>query len=130
MNDSLSNRMMEPKKVGVWAEGTHIEAKEYILPEKSPDLSDDIPTIPDVDDLQDILEKEIIVAPVSDRKNMETVNTLAEVGGGITGADGIDAVLEILNKFIPEEELDTADNIWTVDSLLAQLADESPEAAM
>ncbi|KAJ0175866.1 hypothetical protein K1T71_009025 [Dendrolimus kikuchii] len=127
MNDSLSN-VPEPRKVGVWAEGTHIEAKEYTIPRKSPDSSDDIPTIPDLDDLQDILEKEIPKPPISDRKVTETANTLAEVGSGITGsADSIEAVLEVLNSYIPQVELDTSDNVWTVDSLLAQLAEEMQE---
>lgn len=35
-----------------------------MIPKKSPDSSDDIPTIPDLDDLQDILEKEISMPPV------------------------------------------------------------------
>ncbi|XP_022814695.1 uncharacterized protein LOC111348345 [Spodoptera litura] len=127
MNE-LNANVPEPKKVGVWAEGTHIEAKEFVIPKKSPDSSDDIPTIPDLDDLQDILEKEITTPPVSDQKDTETVNTLSEVGGGISGAAGsIEAVLEVLNSYIPQEEMDSADTVWTVDSLLQELAEESQE---
>ncbi|RVE41351.1 hypothetical protein evm_004651 [Chilo suppressalis] len=121
--------MPEPKKVGVWAEGTHIEAKEFVIPKKSPDSSDDIPTIPDLDDLQDILEKEISMPPpMSEHKDRETANALAEVGGGISSSvDGVDAVLDILKSYIPHVEADTADSVWTVDSLLAQLAEENQE---
>ena len=38
--------------------------REFMIPKKSPDSGDDIPTIPDLDDLQDILEKEISMPPV------------------------------------------------------------------
>ncbi|KAI5633867.1 hypothetical protein NE865_13436 [Phthorimaea operculella] len=125
MNDSLNTSMPEPRKVGVWAEGTHIEAKEFIIPKKSPASSDDIPTIPDLDDLQDILEKEISSPPVADRKDTETVSALAEVGGGISGSvEGIEAALEVLKSYIPEVEPEVADTVWTVDSLLQQLADD------
>ncbi|KAH9640011.1 hypothetical protein HF086_008106 [Spodoptera exigua] len=127
MNE-INASVPEPKKVGVWAEGTHIEAKEFVIPKKSPDSSDDIPTIPDLDDLQDILEKEITTPPVSDQKDTETVNTLSEVGGGISGAAGsIEAVLEVLNSYIPQEEMDSADTVWTVHSLVQELAEESQE---
>lgn len=61
----------------------------------------------------------------TDCKDSETANALAEVGGGISGrADSIEAVLQVLKSFIPHEEVDTADSVWTVDSLLTQLADE------
>ncbi|CAB3238817.1 unnamed protein product [Arctia plantaginis] len=129
MNE-LGSSMPETKKVGVWAEGTHIEAKEFMIPKKSPDSSDDIPTIPDLDDLQDILEKEISVPPVTDLKDKETVSALSEVGGGISGtADSIESVLEVLNSYIPEEEMDSADTVWTVDSLLQELAEDTQEPA-
>ncbi|XP_028166373.1 uncharacterized protein LOC114357103 [Ostrinia furnacalis] len=125
MNDSFNSNVPEPKKVGVWAEGTHIEAKEYIIPKKSPDSSDDIPTIPDLDDLQDILEKEISMPPATDRKDTDTVNTLAEVGGGLSASvDSVDSALEILKSYIPQVDMDSADSVWTVDSLLTQLAEE------
>ncbi|XP_049868496.1 uncharacterized protein LOC126368511 [Pectinophora gossypiella] len=128
MNDSLNSNMPEPKKVGVWAEGTHIEAKEFIIPKKSPDSSDDIPTIPDLDDLQDILEKEISSPPIPDRKDKETVSALAEVSGGISGSvEGIDAALEVLKSYIPIVEADVADTVWTVDTLLTQLAEENQD---
>lgn len=131
MNDSFNSNMPEPRKVGVWAEGTHIEAKEFVIPKKSPDSSDDIPTIPDLDDLQDILEKEISMPPTTDRKDRETANALAEVGGGLSGSvDGVDAVLEVLKSYIPNVEIDTADSVWTVDSLLTQLAEENQEPIM
>ncbi|CAG9785861.1 unnamed protein product [Diatraea saccharalis] len=124
MNEYNSN-VPEPRKVGVWAEGTHIEAKEFVIPKKSPDSSDDIPTIPDLDDLQDILEKEISMPPMTGHKDRETANALAEVGGGLCGSvEGVDAVLEILKTYIPDVEADTADSVWTVDSLLTQLAEE------
>lgn len=127
MNE-LNSTIPEPKKIGVWAEGTHIEAKEFVIPKKSPD-SDDIPTIPDLDDLQDILEKEISMPPVLEHKNRETVNTLSEVGGGISSsADSVEAVLEVLNSYIPQEEMDSPDTVWTVDSLLQELAEESQES--
>ncbi|XP_026732902.1 uncharacterized protein LOC113497525 [Trichoplusia ni] len=127
MNE-INSSVPEPKKVGVWAEGTHIEAKEFMIPKKSPDSSDDIPTIPDLDDLQDILEKEISMPPVTDHKDTETVNALSEVGGGISGtADSIEKVLEVLNSYIPQEEMDSADTVWTVDSLLQELAEETQE---
>lgn len=61
----------------------------------------------------------------ADQKDIETVNTLAEVGGAISGStDSIEAVLDILHRYIPDDEPDTADSIWTVDSLLAQLVEE------
>ncbi|CAB3235312.1 unnamed protein product [Arctia plantaginis] len=130
MNE-LGSSMPETKKVGVWAEGTHIEAKEFMIPKKSPDSSDDIPTIPDLDDLQDILEKEISVPPVTDLKDKETVSALSEVGGGISGtADSIESVLEVLNSYIPEEEMDSADTVWTVDSLLQELGEDTQEPAL
>lgn len=54
------------------------------------------------------------------------MNTLAEVGGGLSASvDSVDAALEILKSYIPQVELDTADSVWTVDSLLTQLAEES-----
>ncbi|KAL4710645.1 hypothetical protein ACJJTC_003281 [Scirpophaga incertulas] len=125
MSDS---NIPEPRKVGVWAEGTRIEAKEYNIPKRSPDSSDDIPTIPDLDDLQDILEKEISVPPVTDHKDTETVIALAEVGGGISGSiDSIDGVLDVLKLYIPPVEMESADTVWTVDSLLTQLAEEHQE---
>ncbi|XP_053612581.1 uncharacterized protein LOC128676474 [Plodia interpunctella] len=125
----MADFVPEPKKIGVWAEGTHIEAKEYVIPKKSPDSSDDIPTIPDLDDLQDMFEKEISMPPPPDHKDKETVNALSEVGGGLSGsADGIDAVLAVLNTYIPQVEDDTADSVWTVDTLLTQLADEANES--
>ncbi|XP_026314803.1 uncharacterized protein LOC113226403 [Hyposmocoma kahamanoa] len=128
MNEPFSSNIPEPRKVGVWAEGTHIEAKEFIIPKKSPESSDDIPTIPDLDDLQDILEKEIAVPPLSSRKDTETASALAEVGGGISGSvEGIDAVLERLLTYIPRVESEDADIVWTVDSLLTQLVDEAQE---
>lgn len=38
-----------------------------------------------------------------DHKDKETVNALSEVGGGLSGsADGIDAVLAVLNTYIPQ----------------------------
>ncbi|KAM3963655.1 uncharacterized protein ACR2FA_002178 [Aphomia sociella] len=125
MSDPYNSNMPEPKKVGVWAEGTHIEAKEYVIPRKSPESSDDIPTIPDLDDLQDILEKEISMPPPADHKDKETVNALTEVGGGLSSSvEGVDAALEVLMSYVPHVEMDTADAVWTVDSLLTQLADE------
>ncbi|XP_028030944.1 uncharacterized protein LOC114243597 [Bombyx mandarina] len=128
MNESFLNPIPEPKKIGVWAEGTHIEAKEFMISNKSPESTDDIPTIPDLDDLQDILEKEISSLPVPTQKNTETVNTLTEVGGGISGsADSIEGVLEVLKTYIPKVESDIADTVWTVDSLLMQLAEEYQE---
>lgn len=64
----------------------------------------------------------------SDHKDTETVNALAEVSGGISGtADSIEAVLEVLNSYIPQEETDSADTVWTADSLLQELAEESQE---
>lgn len=99
--------------------------REYVIPKKSPDSIEDIPTIPDLDDLQDILEKEIPVLPQTEKKVTETASALAEVGSGISGsADSVDAVLEVLNSYIPRVELDSSDIVWTVDSLLAQLAEE------
>lgn len=54
------------------------------------------------------------------------MNTLAEVGGGLSASvDSVDAALEILKSYIPQVELDTADSVWTIDSLLTQLAEES-----
>lgn len=38
--------------------------RELLIPTKSPDTSDDIPTLPDLDDFQDILEKEISKPPM------------------------------------------------------------------
>ncbi|XP_059055524.1 uncharacterized protein LOC131849463 [Achroia grisella] len=128
MSDPYNTNVPEPKKIGVWAEGTRIEAKEYVIPKKSPESSDDIPTIPDLDDLQDILEKEISVPPTADRKDKETVSALTEVGGGLSSsAEGVEAALEILMSYVPQVEVDTTDSVWTVDSLLTQLADESQE---
>ncbi|CAH2077163.1 unnamed protein product, partial [Iphiclides podalirius] len=95
MTEPFNSSVPEPRKIGVWTEGTHIEAKEFVIPKKSPESLDDIPTIPDLDDLQDILEKEISMPPVNDQKDVETANTLAEVGGGISGStEGVEAVLE------------------------------------
>ncbi|CAK1600538.1 unnamed protein product [Parnassius mnemosyne] len=125
MTDPFNSNFPEPKKVGVWTEGTHIEAKEFVIPKKSPDSIDDIPTIPDLDDLQDILEKEISMPPNAEQKDAETVNTLAEVGGGISGStEGIEGVLEVLMSYVPQVESDTDDTVWTVDSLLSQLSEE------
>lgn len=56
------------------------------------------------------------------------MNALSEVGGGISGtADSIEKVLEVLNSYIPQEEMDSADTVWTVDSLLQELAEETQE---
>lgn len=67
----------------------------------------------------------------SDHKDRETVNALSEVGGGISGtADSIEKVLEVLNSYIPQEEMDSADTVWTVDSLLQELAEETQEPAI
>lgn len=64
----------------------------------------------------------------SSRKDTETASALAEVGGGISGSvEGIDAVLERLQTYIPHIETDDADTVWTVDSLLTQLVDEAQE---
>lgn len=63
-----------------------------------------------------------------DRSNTETVSALAAVGGGISGSvEGIDAALEVLQSYIPQVDTDVADMVWTVDSLLTQLADDSQE---
>ncbi|XP_072939145.1 uncharacterized protein [Epargyreus clarus] len=125
MGDSF---IPEPRKVGVWAEGTHIEAKEYVIPKKSPESSDEIPTIPDLDDMQDIFEKDISKPPPTECKDAETVNALAEVGVGVSGSvDGIEGVLQVLNSYIPDVEEEEPDTVWTVDSLLMQLADEANE---
>lgn len=65
------------------------------------------------------------------RKDTETANALAEVGGGLSGSvDGVDAALEILKSYIPQVEMDMADSVWTVDSLLTQLAEESQESPL
>ncbi|CAG4934531.1 unnamed protein product [Parnassius apollo] len=126
MTEPLNSNFPEPKKVGVWAEGTHIEAKELVIPKKSPESLEDIPTIPDLDDLQDILEKEISMPPNAEQKDAETVNTLAEVGVGISGStEGIEGVLEVLMSYVPQVESDTDDTVWTVDSLLSQLSEEN-----
>lgn len=42
--------------------------------------------------------------------------------------EGIDAALEVLKSYIPPIESDTADMVWTIDSLLTQLADEDENA--
>ncbi|CAG9579090.1 unnamed protein product [Danaus chrysippus] len=94
------------------------------MPQKSAESIDDIPTIPDLDDLQDILEKEISKPPVSEHQDAETMNTLAEVRGVSGSVEGIEAALEVLKSYIPVVEPDTADTVWTVDTLLAQLAEE------
>nr|BBB06982.1 hypothetical protein [Pieris brassicae] len=113
--------MPEPRKVGVWTEGPPLQTKELIIPKKSPESFDDIPTLPDIDDFQDILEKELSKPP---RKDTETANTLAEVSGGITtSVEGIDAALDILKTYIPHDS-DSPDTIWTIDSLLMELNEE------
>ncbi|XP_068632865.1 uncharacterized protein [Battus philenor] len=123
MAEALNSSIPEPRKVGVWAEGTHIEAKEFIIPKKSPESVDDIPTIPDLDDVQDMFDKEISKPPFPDQNDVETVNTLAEVGSGIGGStEGVEAVLNVLMSYIPQEESDVADTVWTVESLLSELA--------
>ncbi|XP_047530683.1 intraflagellar transport protein 43 homolog [Vanessa atalanta] len=128
MNDPLNSNAPEPRKIGVWTEGPPVEARNYVMPKKSSESIDDIPTIPDLDDLQDILEKEISKPPVPDHQDTETVNTLAEVG--VSGSvEGIDAALDVLKSFIPEAESDTADTVWTIDSLLTQLAEEEENTA-
>ncbi|XP_013176105.1 PREDICTED: uncharacterized protein LOC106124178 [Papilio xuthus] len=127
MTEPFNSTGPEPRKVGVWTEGTHIEAKEFVIPKKSPESIDDIPTIPDLDDLQDILEKEISMPPIANQKDAETANTLAEVGGGVSSSsEGVEAVLEVLMSYMPQaEESDVADTVWTVDSLLNELAEEN-----
>ncbi|XP_013149223.1 PREDICTED: uncharacterized protein LOC106111634 [Papilio polytes] len=127
MTEPFNSSVPEPRKVGVWAEGTHIEAKEFVIPKKSPDSIDDIPTIPDLDDLQDVLEKEISMPPIANQKDAETANTLAEVGGGVSGSsEGVEAVLDVLMSYVPQvEESDAADIVWTVDSLLSELAEDN-----
>lgn len=46
--------------------------------------------------------------------------------GGISGSvDGIEAALEVLKSYMPEVESDdTADTVWTIDSLLTELAEK------
>ncbi|CAH0714711.1 unnamed protein product, partial [Brenthis ino] len=127
MSDPFNSNAPEPRKVGVWTEGAPIETREYVLPKKSPESIDDIPTIPDLDDLQDIFEKEISKPSVPIHQDTETVNALTEVG--VSGSvEGIDAALEVLKSYIPPVESDTADMVWTIDSLLTQLADEDENA--
>ncbi|XP_041984531.1 uncharacterized protein LOC121737053 [Aricia agestis] len=125
MNNAFTSKMPESKKVGVWAEGSRIEAKEYVIPKKSAESIDDIPTIPDLDDLQDILEKEVTKAPVAKVQDSETATTLAEVGGIRGTIDGVEAALEVLMSFVPEVEEDDADTVWTIDSLLTQLSEKN-----
>ncbi|XP_050668779.1 uncharacterized protein LOC126968037 [Leptidea sinapis] len=129
MNDPQNSNVPEPRKVGVWTEGVpaiDTKPKDIVISKKSPEILDDIPTIPDLDDLQDIFEKELSQPPISDRKDKDTVKTLAEVSDGITGtAEGIDATLEVLMSHIPILEPDSVDTVWTVESLLTQLAEES-----
>ncbi|XP_014369326.2 uncharacterized protein LOC106719494 [Papilio machaon] len=127
MTESFNSTVPEPRKVGVWTEGTHIEAKEFVIPKKLPESIDDIPTIPDLDDLQDILEKEISMPPIANQKDTETANTLAEVGGGVSGSsEGVEAVLDVLMSYVPQvAESDAADTVWTVDSLLSELAEDN-----
>ncbi|XP_048000771.1 uncharacterized protein LOC125237646 [Leguminivora glycinivorella] len=127
MNEPISSNAPEPKIVGVWTEGARIEPKEFIIPKNSPESSDDIPTIPDLDDLQDILEKEIAKPPPTDHKDRETVNTLAAVGDGYSGsADGVEAALAALRARVPTVQ-SASDTVWTIDSLLAQLAEEGTD---
>ncbi|CAK1540800.1 unnamed protein product [Leptosia nina] len=117
--------MPEPRKVGVWTEGTPFQTKDLIIPKQSPESLDEIPTLPDLDDLQDILEKEISKPPVSSKKDTETANTLVEVGSGITGSvEGIEAALEVLKSYMPQE-VDSPDTVWTIESLLIQLSEEN-----
>ncbi|XP_045516232.1 uncharacterized protein LOC123709135 [Pieris brassicae] len=119
-----NSKMPEPRKVGVWTEGPPLQTKELIIQKKSPESFDDIPTLPDIDDFQDILEKELSKPPVTERKDTETANTLAEVSGGITtSVEGIDAALDILKTYIPHDS-DSPDTIWTIDSLLMELNEE------
>lgn len=51
------------------------------------------------------------------------MSALAEVDMSGSG-EGIDGALEILKSYIPTVESDSADTVWTIDSLLTQLADE------
>ncbi|CAG9129238.1 hypothetical protein JYU34_008420 [Plutella xylostella] len=126
MNELFSSSNPQPKKVGVWAESTHIEAKNIIIPRKTTaSSSDDIPTLPDFDDFQDILEKDLSKPPVAEHKDTETADTLADIGGDLTSTvDGIDGVLKVLRSCVPQVDMNMADTVWTVDGLLAQLADE------
>ncbi|XP_045495338.1 uncharacterized protein LOC123694076 [Colias croceus] len=129
MTESNNFKVPEPRKVGVWTEGVPIQSKEFVIPKKSPESLDDIPTLPDLDDLQDMFEKELSKPPASDRKDKETAYTLAEVGGGISGSvEGVEAALEVLKSYISPEESDSADTVWTIDSLLTQLAEECDES--
>lgn len=62
----------------------------------------------------------------NDQKDEETAHTLVEVGGDISGStEGIEAVLEILMSHVPQAEPETADTVWTVDSLLCELSEGS-----
>ncbi|GBP52999.1 hypothetical protein EVAR_80959_1 [Eumeta japonica] len=125
MDDSIGS-FPEPKKIAVWAEGSRIEAKEFVIP-KNTDSTDDIPTIPDLDELHDILEKEISKPPITSHTDTETANTLAEVSNEDTL--GTDTVLEVLRAHVPKIKVDNGDSIWTVNSLLTQLADEEQNPA-
>ncbi|OWR46015.1 hypothetical protein KGM_202776 [Danaus plexippus plexippus] len=124
MNETTNSNFPEPRRIGVWTEGAPVETREFVMPKKSAESIDDIPTIPDLDDLQDILEKEISKPPMSEHQDAETMNTLAEVRGVSGSVDGIEAAIEVLKSYIPEVEPDIADTVWTVDTLLAQLAEE------
>lgn len=52
------------------------------------------------------------------------MNALAEVGGVTGSVEGVEAALEVLLSHVPQVEADAADTVWTVDSLLMQLAEE------
>ncbi|CAG5048405.1 unnamed protein product [Parnassius apollo] len=109
MTNTRAQAKKKPKKEGVWAEGTHIEAGEHVKPKNTPDSINDNPTIPDLDNLQDILEKKIFIPP---KKDAETVNTLAGVGGGISGSTkGIEGVLEVRMSYVPQVKSGTDDII-------------------
>ncbi|KAI8422846.1 hypothetical protein MSG28_006588 [Choristoneura fumiferana] len=126
MNEPFSSDIPEPKKVGVWTEGARIEPKEFIIPKNSPASSDDIPTIPDLDDLQDILEMEISKPPPASRKDTETANTLAEVSGGYDGSLGRGGGAGALRARVPRAAR-APDAVWRVDTLLAALLEAEPD---